>query len=157
MAKKWIIGIVIVALTGLLVYGAVLRTSARSEPVTAGGRGNQAEGGLGRGRSADTSLNQPLNQALLDQWVTVTGTVSQMDAVHLQITTNDGQVIELENRPWQFIQSTLKVAVGDAVTLVGFYEGETFEIGKITVEKTGQLVAVRDDYGRPLWSGRGRN
>jgi hypothetical protein len=40
--------------------------------------------------------------------------------------------------------------------LVGFYEGDDFEVGQIDNATNGQTVLVRDENGRPLWAGRGR-
>ena len=157
MAKKWIVGAVMAAIIGILVYGAVLRTSATDETLSANARSNQQGTGLGRGREVENGSTEPIGQAVLDQWVTITGQVSELDAAHLQVTAIDGKIIEMANRSWLYAQPTIKVDVGDTVSLVGFYEGESFEVGKITVEKTGQVVAVRDDYGRPLWGGKGRN
>ncbi len=157
MSKKWIVGALVIAMIGVLVYGAILRTSATSEKGLAVGRGIEQATGQGRGRSEMSGVVEPVGEASVEEWVTIKGVVSEMDATHLLVTAEDGKIIEVANRAWLYAQPTLKVAPGDAVTLVGFYEGEDFEVGKITVEQTGQVVAVRDDYGRPLWSGRGRN
>jgi len=146
----------LVAIVGVLVYGAVLRTVATDVTFSANARSNQQGTGLGRGRAVENGTTEPIGQAVVDQWVTITGQVSELDIAHLRVTSIDGKIIEMANRSWLYAQPTIKVEVGDAVTLVGFYEGESFEIGKITVEKTGQVVAVRDDYGRPLWGGKGR-
>lgn len=157
MVKKWVVGAVMAAIIGVLVYGAILRTSATDETLSANARSNQQGTGLGRGRAVESGATVPIGQAVVDQWVTITGQVSELDTAHLQVTSIDGKIIEMVNRSWLYAQLTIKVEVGDAVTLLGFYEGESFEIGKITIQKTGQVVAVRDDYGRPLWGGKGRN
>ncbi len=156
MVKKWIIGAVLVAIVGVLVYGAVLRTAATDVTLSANARSNQQGTGLGRGRAVENGNTESIGQVVVDQWVTITGQVSELDTTHLQVISNDGKIIEMANRSWLYAQPIIKVEVGDAVILVGFYEGESFEIGKITVEKTGQVVAVRDDYGRPLWGGKGK-
>ena len=45
---------------------------------------------------------------------------------------------------------------GDEVSATGFYDGEDFEAGQITNQTAEQTLLLRDEDGRPLWSGRGR-
>ena len=74
------------------------------------------------------------------------------------INATDGQEIDISGRPWRFAQELGFFAEpGDSVKLVGFYEGEEFEVGLIDNVSSGQSVSIRDENGRPMWAGRGRN
>lgn len=94
--------------------------------------------------------------AVVDEWVTLQGTVTAVDASLLEVTTSDGKMILVENRAWWFAQEQgLTLAAGDSVSLTGFYDDGVFEAGSITSLATSQTVSLRDADGRPLWSGRG--
>jgi hypothetical protein len=43
--------------------------------------------------------------------------------------------------------------VGDAVELEGFLENDEFEISYLANLTSGESLQIRDDSGRPLWSG----
>jgi hypothetical protein len=80
-----------------------------------------------------------------------------VDADVLVVETVSGEQVTMENRPWWFAQEQgFSAQVGDQVTLIGFYEGDRFEVGQIDDITRGQTVLVRDENGRPLWAGRGR-
>ena len=80
-----------------------------------------------------------------------------VDANTLIVQTDSGEQVTVENRAWWFAQEQgFSAQVGDQVTLVGFYEGDDLEVGRIDDTTSGQTVLVRDENGRPLWAGRGR-
>jgi hypothetical protein len=206
MIKSILMGIVITALSGGLIFGGVNRTKAQTtgnEPVAqllrqekeltnqerlesdleqakqgvgignggAGqglgtGNGNDGSNGNGYGNGADKEAYEQsgdgvpfgdrVPDAVVDEWVTLEGTVTAVDANLLEVTTSDKKVIVVENRAWWFAQEQgLNLAVGDSVSLVGFYEDADFEAGSITSLATDQTVSLRDEDGRPLWAGRG--
>jgi hypothetical protein len=63
----------------------------------------------------------------------------------------------VESRAWWFAQEQdFGTEAGNGVRLVGFYEGDAFEVGQIVDTTLGKTVLIRDDSGRPLWAGRGR-
>lgn len=175
MFKKLLIGGVAVVLVGALVLGAVNRTNARSGSeyagngrngqalaATAGGRG-QAEGetrgqGGGRWSVGQAVPAQPATgQANVTEWVTLSGVVLNSAADALVVTLPNGTTVEMATRGWAYAQEQgFTAKPGENVTLVGFYEGADFEVARLTNAVTGQSVAVRDETGRPLWSGRGR-
>ncbi len=96
--------------------------------------------------------------ANVEAWVTLEGTVTFIDEDVLKVTTSTGESISIENRAWWFaLDQGINLAAGDAVSLVGFYDDEVFEVGTLTNLNSGQSISMRDDYGRPLWSGRGNN
>jgi len=73
------------------------------------------------------------------------------------VLTAAGEQVVVENRPWSFAQEMgFAAQPGDQVTLVGFYEDETLEVGQIADASNGQTVQLRDESGRPMWAGRGR-
>lgn len=130
------------------------------------GSGNDGSNGGGYGNGSDKDAYEQSGDgvpfgdgepdAVVDEWVTLQGTVSAVDANLLEITTSNGKVIVVENRAWWFAQEQgITLAVGDPVSLVGFYEDSDFEAGSITSLATSQTVSLRDADGRPLWAGRG--
>ena len=129
------------------------------------GTGNDNDGG-GYGNGSDKEgyeqsgdgvpFGDGVPDAVVDEWVTLQGTVTAVDASLLEVTTSDGKVILVENRAWWFAQEQgLTLAAGDSVSLTGFYDDGVFEAGSITSLATSQTVSLRDADGRPLWSGRG--
>lgn len=96
-------------------------------------------------------------QAEVDEWLTLDGTVVDVDSYALIVETADGQAITMQGRPWLFVQeSGVVLRVGDQVQLLGFDEAGELEIGQITNLTTGDSVQIREENGRPLWAGRGR-
>lgn len=144
MVKKVVWGLVVVGLVGILVAGAVVRTAAKTgEGAEAPGRGGGQGGGTG--------------EAQVDEWLTLTGRVVSADADALVVQTATGEQVVVENRPWSFAQELgFAAAAGDELTVTGFYEEGSLEVGKIANQHTGQQVQLREESGRPLWAGRGR-
>ena len=117
----------------------------------------QGQGQRGWEQEEASPGTRDMGQAQVDAWLTMQGTVASIDVNGLVILTADGQEIVMANRPWWFAQDAGFVAeVGDEVDLVGFYEGEGFEVGQITNATSGQIVPIREQNGRPLWAGGGR-
>jgi hypothetical protein len=48
------------------------------------------------------------------------------------------------------------LAAGDEVQVSGFYESDEFKAVTITRLSDGQAITLRDEFGRPMWSGAGR-
>jgi hypothetical protein len=163
MNKKIVWGLVLFGIIGILVAGAVVRTVAKTGDVagTRGGHGrNQADV---EGSRYDAGAVLPLQdgtgtgQAQVDEWLTLKGTVVSVDADALVVQTDSGEQIVVENRPWSFAQEQgFAAQPGDQVTLVGFYEDDTLEVGQIADASNGQSIQLRDETGRPMWAGRGR-
>lgn len=130
------------------------------------GSGNDGSNGSGYGNGSDKDAYEQsgdgvpfgdgVPDAAVDEWVTLEGTVTAVDANLLEVTTSGGEVVLVENRAWWFVQEQgFTLTVDDAVSLVGFYEDSDFEAGSITSLATSQTVSLRDADGRPLWAGRG--
>lgn len=145
MFKKIVLGVVAVAAVGLLVAGAMNRTGV--------GLSAANESAVGRGRAAESSqvTSAPANSS------TVTGTVVSVDSAKLALTLEDGSAIELGGQPWRYAQTTgFAAAVGDAVAVTGYQDGDRFEATRLTHTRTNVTVVLRADDGTPKWSGRGR-
>lgn len=177
MFKKIALGTVIAGLVGALVFGAVNRTTALAGAGegSGGGRGQgarYAQQDSGRGPAAGAQLTGQrggrgqggaglgdgtgTGQAVVEEWVTLEGTVTGVDADALTVKAANGETVTVENRAWTYAQSQgFSAQNGDKVTVVGFYEDGTLEVGKITDQTNGQQVSLRDENGRPLWAGRG--
>jgi len=92
----------------------------------------------------------------VDEWVTVEGQVTTVASDQMIVKTSDGKEIEISLQAWTYAQAEgFKVSVDDEVSLVGFYDRNNFEAGKISNTTSGKSIALRDDYGRPLWAGGG--
>jgi hypothetical protein len=118
----------------------------------------QGRGGYGRQGSEDAPGDQTgTGQADVEGWLALQGTIVGVDPDTLVVQTDSGQQIAVENRAWWFAQEQgFSAQVGDQVMLIGFYEGDHFEVGRIENATNGQTVRLRDENGRPLWAGRGR-
>ena len=86
----------------------------------------------------------------------MTGAVVKLDFKSLWIETEEGENLEITRRVWRFIQeANLTLSVGDDVSLEGFYENDEFEISYLENLTSGNSLQIREDSGRPLWSGGG--
>lgn len=122
------------------------------------GRGGYGRGGYGgEGRVDAPGDGTGSGAAEVDEWLRIDGTVVSVDGDALVVLAEDGTEIVVENRAWWFAQDQgFSLQVGDEVTLVGFYEGDDFEVGQILdiTHETG--VEIREESGRPQWAGGGR-
>jgi hypothetical protein len=141
---------------------AVTTTSA-----IGGGRGQGAAGAgaqvaPGTGLLGEGNLDAPgdglgTGQAVVDEWLTLAGTVTAVDATQMVVQIDGGDELLIDGRPWSFLQEQgFQAAAGQRLSLTGFYENDDFEVGAIDNLSTGQSVSIRDTSGRPLWAGRGR-
>lgn len=128
-----------------------------------GNRGGQSgrttEYGYGeRGTARETQPNSPSPQAQVDEWVVIEGSVDSVDSTLAVISLENGSTLEITGRPWSFaLENGYALQAGDQVRLTGFYEdAERFEVGTIENLTQGTSFQVRDQDGRPLWAGRGR-
>ena len=136
--------------------GQGLGTGNGNEGINGGGKGNGSTNDAYEQSGDGVPYGDGEPDAVVDEWVTLQGTVTAVDANLLEVTTSDGKVVVVENRAWWFAQEQgFTLAVGDAVSLIGFYEDVDFEAGSITNLATSQTVSLRDADGRPLWAGRG--
>ena len=121
------------------------------------GNGSRGSGYDGEGRTDAPGDGTGTGLAEVGEWLTVSGVVTGVDASLLTVQLDNGELVEMTGRPWTFAQEQgFTAEVGDRVTVVGFYEGDEFEVGQIDNASTGLSVVIREESGRPLWAGRGR-
>ena len=130
----------------------------RSDAVAYGwgqGQGREAAGGgpgadgYGQG-AAGQSRNEMVRTV---EWETLTGTVIAIDG-EVAVQTAEGQVLVGmgQSAYWE----GFALQVGDEVSVTGFYEDGEFKAGTVENLTTGESIVLRDEAGRPMWSGRGR-
>jgi hypothetical protein len=141
--------------------GSGNRAAEQQVTTAGGGRFSSGEsrgsGYDGEGRSDAPGDGTGTGQAVVDEWLTLSGTVISVDASLLAVQLDNGELVEMIGRPWTFAQEQgFTAEVGDRVTVVGFYEGDELEVGQIDNVSSGLGVEIREESGRPLWAGRGR-
>ena len=144
----------------IILTGSDQKLALRDETGRPGWAG-QSRGNQGRGQGQENgSANQDSDgepQADVTEWLTVNGTVVELTEDLMTVETDSGKAIVMEGRPWRFaLEQGFTPTLGDEVTLVGFDEDGRFEVGEITDHTNGQSLRLRDENGRPGWSGRGR-
>ncbi|MCC6905078.1 MAG: hypothetical protein IT326_04485 [Anaerolineae bacterium] len=123
------------------------------QPLWSGGIENGA-GQNGATNTVHTGTPQP--QAQVDEWITFSGTITAMARNMMTVQTDTGETLNIQMGKPSFAASQgITFAVGDAVTVVGFWEGTNFNAGDITQMSTGLRLMLRDPNGRPLWAGPG--
>ncbi len=129
--------------------GAVL--SLRDEagqPLWSGGNTSSGTGEFG---------GQGQVQIPADQWVTVDGIVTALTNNGLIIQTTDAQTMTVSFGRADFWQTqAITFAVDDAISMLGFWQGDQFTPGQVTKVATDERILLRDPNGRPLWAGPGR-
>jgi uncharacterized protein YdeI (BOF family) len=127
-------------------------------PMMGGGWQNQPDQGNNWRGMGPGMMDEPgLGMVAIDEWVTVEGQVTTVDSDQMIVKTSDGKEIEIYPQAWAYAQTEgFKVSADDKVSLMGFYDRNNFEAGKMTNVTSGESVSLRDDYGRPLWAGGGR-
>jgi len=130
-------------------------------PIEGGGQGQgRGSGGSGTGTSSQNArgrssgAGQGRNEtARAVEWETLTGKVSAVDN-EIAIQTTGGEVLVGMGQPayWE----SFALEVGDEIAVIGFYEDGEFKAGTIEKLTTGKTLILRDETGRPMWSGQGR-
>lgn len=177
MVKKIVLGILMVGLCGMLVVGAVNRTTAKTTGVEQvylqGGRyggtgtkpdagersgGKQGSGGNNHWASTQDLDGNPEADASFSQERTVLhGIVASVGEDTLTVELLDSETIVVEGRAWSFAQERgFTSQAGDQVRLTGAIQEEEFKIWGIENLTTGQVITLRDGNGRPQWAGRGK-
>jgi hypothetical protein len=119
------------------------------QPLWSGSNGSQnGQGGTG----------QNAEQIPADQWVTLTGTVTAVNASSLTVQSSDKASVIVQLGRQSFVQEqNIAFNIGDEVEVQGFWQNDQFQAGQINDTTTGQRLMLRDPNGRPLWGGPGRN
>ena len=124
-----------------------------------GGRGQTSETGGTGGRWSGEGAAINESQAALGDLETVSGVVQSIDGTELVLRTDAGELVEValgQSAYWE--TQGVSLVTGDAMVVDGYYEDDaTLAASSVTLVATGQTVALRDESGRPLWSGGRRN
>jgi hypothetical protein len=181
MIKRVALGTLLVALIGVLVAGAIIRTIDKTENVAEArgegrghgssevvgssderlgqSRGSQGQGG-GNGRSAAATVGTGSgNTVRSEEWNVYEGTVVQAPGagVDLVIATDDGEEIAIGTGPSYMEAQGFALQAGERVQVEGYWEDDAeFKAAQITRLQDGATIALRDQAGRPAWAGNGR-
>ncbi|MDY6874763.1 MAG: hypothetical protein SWK90_00945, partial [Chloroflexota bacterium] len=104
----------------------------------------------GRNSGAGQGRNETVRNV---EWETLTGEVVIVDG-EITIQTAEGQV--LVGMRQSAYRENFALEVGDEITVVGFHEDGEFKAGTVENLTTGETITLRDETGRPMWSGQGR-
>jgi len=124
--------------------------TAEGVPLWAGGAGQQGTitNDAGTGES----------QVAAQDWQTITGTVTAVNASALTMQSDAGEGLGLPLGRADFWQSQgVTFVPGDAISVLGFWQGTTFQPGEIVKTATGERLMLRDPNGRSLSAGPGRS
>jgi hypothetical protein len=119
-----------------------------------GNRGNGKGGNGNRGASRGNNVNADPQNGVIE-WITVHGTVSEYSAPYFSLISDDGEMIAVQLGDLVFVEGLgLYLQDGDSVSITGYWDASGgLAVGMITVDATGQSFTLRDELGRPLWSG----
>ena len=166
MFKKIALWTVYVLIVGLLVFGAANRTSAKTDQGVLFGNLTENTGGRGQldGTGEEYERNSNIENADHEEnleehtWESMSGKVIGIGAEALVIDTESAGILEIEGRTWRFAQELGYVpAEGNEVLVQGFYENGEFEVAIIQDLTDDIIFRMRDEYGKPMWGGGGRN
>lgn len=163
MFKKIMLWTVYVLIVGLLVFGAANRTSAKTDQGLLFGNLDEITSGRGQGNGSTEEYGDyeaADHEEILEEqdWVTLSGQIIAVGSEALEIQTGTAGFLEIEGRPMRFAQELGYVpGEGNEVVVQGFYENGEFEVAMIEDLTTNQIFQLRDNYGKPMWGGRGGN
>jgi hypothetical protein len=173
MLKKILLGTGLALLIGFLVAGAIIRTIDKTGNVAQArgvghGQGNGAGGahtqdqvslGGGQGRNGGTVERlYPNNQTLPEDWATYEGTVIQAPeaGVDMVVETDAGEEVVIGTGPGYMEAQGFALQAGEPVQVQGYWQDGEFKASQVTRLRDGQTVTLRDEIGRPAWSGAGQ-
>jgi hypothetical protein len=120
------------------------------------GNGGNGQGGNGNGQQAGSGQGKGTGLEVVEDWLTLEGTVAAVDEDALIVQVAEGEVL-VDGRAWMYaLELGFSTQEGHDITLTGFYEDGEFKAVELVDTTSGVSVAVRDQGGRPYWSGQGR-
>ena len=125
-------------------------------PASQQGANGSGSGGQGQGWRRQEN-QQAVAQGTLER-ITLQGIVLQAPAagVDLILETTAGEVL-IGTGPGYLDEQGFALIVGDSISVTGSWENEEFKAMEITQNTKGETIILRDEWGRPMWSGAGRN
>ena len=181
MLKKAVLGTLLIGLIGILVAGAIIRTVDKTDNVAearglgqgqserdAGEALGQGQQGQGRGRSTTQGTGNGQSAASADRLYpnyddtpedmsTYEGTVllSPETGGDLVIVTDEGEEITVGTGPSYMQEAGFALQAGERVQVLGYWEDNELKAAQLTRLQDGQMLTLRDELGRPAWSGAG--
>ncbi|MBN2119039.1 MAG: hypothetical protein JW730_20895 [Anaerolineales bacterium] len=153
MLKKIFIWSLFAVLSGALIAGAVYRTSVKS----ADDGQTQNQGNASRQQSSGETIGNSAGKGgreSIQERSTIDGQVVGLSNRGLSVQLVNAQSIEISGRAWRYAQGLGFTAQnGDRLQLEGFLENGEFRVIHVTNLSNSQSVSLRDEGGRPLWSG----
>jgi hypothetical protein len=118
-----------------------------------GYRGGGRGGNNANASQAGTGIPDPQNG--FQEWVTLSGIVSNYIPPNFTLLTSDGQSIEAQLGNLSYVTGLgLELQEGQQVSLTGYYDPSgSLAVGQITLADSGQTFDLRDELGRPMWAG----
>ena len=161
--KRVLIMVGLVAVVGLLATATAVvawggaRSLVNHELAAGEGRGRGGGGqnpaGLAPEECGSLAGEEAAHEWILLEGKVVEGTGSDGDIV---VETADGQLVTVGTGPSWLQAQGFVLETGDQVTIRGFWEDDEFKAGEITRERDQAHIVLRDESGRPAWSGQGR-
>jgi len=117
--------------------------------------GNGWRGGAAQDESSAIPAGEPDPQNGLTEWVSFQGTVSDYAPPSFNLLTADGQTIPVEIGNITYLSNLgLELQNGAQVLVQGFWDASgSVAVGQLTLVDSGLTFTLRDELGRPLWSG----
>jgi hypothetical protein len=169
MAKKAILGTLLVGLIGLLIAGAIIRTVDKTDNVAEAREQRRGQTGAeiaqmeaqprGQGFGGGAATRQYPNYADAPaDWSVIEGTVLQASEAggDLVIETADGEELVVGTGPGYLADQGFALQAGESVRIEGYWEDSEFKAAQVTRLRDGQFVTLRDQVGRPAWAGNGQ-
>lgn len=138
------------AFVGILIYGAIDRTSSKINDENGEGSANSSSA------VEHDGLESHANEGDGHERITLRGSVTAISNREMVMLATNGRQVELARRAWHFAQEQgFTPKIEDEVVVVGFYDDAVFETIQIVDLESGQSATLRDDDGHSLWSGNG--
>ena len=148
--KKTILWALYATFAGILIYGAINRTSSTINDENGWENANTSN-------SADhDSSESRANEGDGHERITLRGSVTAISNREMVMLATNGRQVEIARRAWHFAQEQGFIPkIEDEVVVVGFYDDAVFETIQIVDLESGQSATLRDEDGHSLWSGNG--
>jgi hypothetical protein len=130
-----------------------------NSPLGGQGQGNVAGNGQGNGaQNQDADRYGNLEAPISHEMLTFSGVVTTAPAagVELVIRTDEGD-LTIGTGPSYWLEANITLAVDDTISVTGFWEDDEFKATSLTRLSDNLTVILRDETGRPQWSGSMRN
>jgi hypothetical protein len=110
----------------------------------------------GGNQNSGQNQNSSQNNVAPEEWLTFTGVITANSNGSVTIQTLSGEQIQTQlGQPSFWRDQGIALDVGIEISILGYWEGSSFQAGEVTVVATGERIMLRDPNGRPLWGGPG--